>query len=312
MAIEIMLDVWKKAAALNGTYLLLMLALADNGNDSRECWPSVTTLGKKIRMSESQTRRCLYALRDAGYITIQDRGAAHRSNLYTIASGLEMERLGEPRGENHWKGSTDDALALVTPRGSTSDTTPLALVTPDPSLNHQEPSSSAIAESPITPAVSVAANPPARKQRTVKKQPTPSATEDSPAAAPLPPLDVQNGVRKEACRFFVEETALFVPTNGGVAGALWWTPLREICVLGGWDAFRVNPLIQKTIRKMRADRLTISSPKSLLNVAKALAAESALAARAQEPVASSGDKPWWADGGSLMGPVQGQHRGNDE
>jgi hypothetical protein len=301
MAIEIMLDVWKKAAALNGTYLLLMLALADNGNDSRECWPSVTTLGKKIRMSESQTRRCLYALRDAGYITIQDRGAAHRSNLYTIASGLEMERLGEPRGENHWKGSTDDALALVTPRGSTSDTTPLALVTPDPSLNHQEPSSSAIAESPITPAVSVAANPPARKQRTVKKQPTPSATDNIAATG----------------------VAGYVPRD--------WVPmLAGVC---GLDAKLLWGRLAKRGRELFSAGYTVEQVETWYGqggwwykndwrghrgqppTAEQILATIALAAGAEparkEPMASSGDTPWWAGDGCLMGPVQGQHRGND-
>ncbi len=59
------------------------------------------------------------------------------------------------------------------------------------------------------------------------------------------------------------------------AGELWWGPLREILELQGWDDYRSKNLIDLALARMREARLTVSSPKSILNVARAIFAEGA-------------------------------------
>ncbi len=59
------------------------------------------------------------------------------------------------------------------------------------------------------------------------------------------------------------------------AGELWWGPLREILELQGWDEYRSKNLIDLALARMRENRLTVSSPKSILNVARAIFAEGA-------------------------------------
>ena len=56
------------------------------------------------------------------------------------------------------------------------------------------------------------------------------------------------------------------------AGSLWWNPLREIAELCEWDTARAISLIDTTVDKLKDGGMTISSPKSILNTARALTA----------------------------------------
>jgi len=58
------------------------------------------------------------------------------------------------------------------------------------------------------------------------------------------------------------------------AGVEWWNPLREIAELTGWDERRGCSLIRLTVIRMRTDNLTISSPQSIIKVARSIVAES--------------------------------------
>jgi len=88
----------------------------------------------------------------------------------------------------------------------------------------------------------------------------------------------KDSIRKALQQEFVEITRLNSPNLNTVkqrsaAGELWWSPLREIAELSEWNEFYAKSLISRTVQQMRRDRLTISSPKSILNVAKAIHAE---------------------------------------
>ena len=57
------------------------------------------------------------------------------------------------------------------------------------------------------------------------------------------------------------------------AGSLWWNPLREIAELCEWDTARAIKLIDASVDKLKGGGLTVSSPKSILNTARALVAD---------------------------------------
>ena len=87
-----------------------------------------------------------------------------------------------------------------------------------------------------------------------------------------------NRVRKALEEQFTDSTRLKSPPMNTVkqkkaAGELWWAPLREIAELAELDTLRGQSLIRRTVDQMRKDKLTISSPKSILNVAKSIVAE---------------------------------------
>ena len=47
--------------------------LADRANKERTCWPSIPTISKDLKLSESTTRRALGDLRKAGLVQTEQR-----------------------------------------------------------------------------------------------------------------------------------------------------------------------------------------------------------------------------------------------
>ena len=58
------------------------------------------------------------------------------------------------------------------------------------------------------------------------------------------------------------------------AGSLWWNPLREIAELCDWNTDRSTKLIGETVKHLKSNKMTIASPKSILNSARANVANS--------------------------------------
>ena len=90
--------------------------------------------------------------------------------------------------------------------------------------------------------------------------------------------EIQNGIRKSLEDYFIEITKLPPPkiktkAQQKSAGTLWWNPLRDIAELTGWDIIMGNALIDKAVRRLRSDDLTISSPKSIINTVRAIWSE---------------------------------------
>lgn len=70
MSIKVMTLVWDNFPG-NGSELLTMLALADWCNDAGgSLHPSISTVAKKIRLSECQARRIIHGLIDQGYLSV--------------------------------------------------------------------------------------------------------------------------------------------------------------------------------------------------------------------------------------------------
>jgi DNA-binding transcriptional regulator YhcF (GntR family) len=83
MSIKVMAWLWDNAT-VEGTALLMLLAIADHANDEGQCFPSVATLARKVRVSERQAQRLILQLEQAGAIDI-DRGVGrNHTSHYTI------------------------------------------------------------------------------------------------------------------------------------------------------------------------------------------------------------------------------------
>jgi len=85
MSIAVQTAVWNNSK-LNGTALLLLLAIADFANDAGEAWPSVATLAKKIRTSERNVNHLLVRLRRAKELEVRESKGPHGTNLYRVKS----------------------------------------------------------------------------------------------------------------------------------------------------------------------------------------------------------------------------------
>lgn len=77
-----MAQIWDEADDLQGSRLLVMLALADWANDGGYCWPSSEALAQKARMSRATVFRVLADLEQAGYVERQVRPG--HSTMYRV------------------------------------------------------------------------------------------------------------------------------------------------------------------------------------------------------------------------------------
>ena len=126
MSIKVMSAVWSSGPQ-NKTELLVLLALADNADDTGKCWPSYETISKKSRVTRRHVIRIINKLCNDGYLEKKQR--YQTSNMYII----NLEMIG------------GDTVSLVTDnvtRPSDIGDTPLVTSTSyKPSVNHKlEPS----------------------------------------------------------------------------------------------------------------------------------------------------------------------------
>lgn len=87
MSIKIMSRVWEKSKQ-GGSQLLLLLAIADNANDSGFAWPGQEYLAKKIRMNKRSIPRLAKKLHEVGELYIVDRSNQGKSNQYIVTTGM--------------------------------------------------------------------------------------------------------------------------------------------------------------------------------------------------------------------------------
>ena len=83
MSIKIMSQVWAESQQ-DGGNLLVLLAIADFADDWGVSFPSVLTLAKKSRLSESSVHRILRHLQDSGELQIKRQEGPHGCNLYVV------------------------------------------------------------------------------------------------------------------------------------------------------------------------------------------------------------------------------------
>lgn len=67
--------------------IAVYIYLADRANKDNVCWPSIPTIARELKLSESTTRRALGDLRKAGLIQTKQRyreNGGNSSLLYTL------------------------------------------------------------------------------------------------------------------------------------------------------------------------------------------------------------------------------------
>jgi DNA-binding PadR family transcriptional regulator len=92
-----------------------------------------------------------------------------------------------------------------------------------------------------------------------------------PEKEPTGKID-KRAIRAQLEQHFSDVTTIPKPaptnaTSRREAGALWWKPLKQLADLCEWNEDTCTRLISAVVVYMRSKRLTISSPKSILNTA---------------------------------------------
>lgn len=86
MSLLAMTSVWSDATMKDQGTTLLMLAIADNANDDGICWPSITTLAGKSRMSYRSVCRKLTELVKEGRLVVLSGQGNGGTNRYQIVA----------------------------------------------------------------------------------------------------------------------------------------------------------------------------------------------------------------------------------
>jgi hypothetical protein len=90
MSNKLMSQIWS-GAHVEGSSLLVLLALADFANDKDICWPSLPTLAQRARISERQAQRLVQKLADDGHIEIMATGNGRRhSARYKVTPKVDI------------------------------------------------------------------------------------------------------------------------------------------------------------------------------------------------------------------------------
>jgi len=95
MSIKVMTRVWEGYPG-GGTELLALLALADWSDDDGRCFPSMASIGAKVRLSRSQAQRVIHRLIEAGYVAVTGNeagGAPGSSRQYRINLSMLTGRM---------------------------------------------------------------------------------------------------------------------------------------------------------------------------------------------------------------------------
>lgn len=82
VSIPLLNQAWK-APGLDSTTAFVLVSLADQANDEGVCWPSYSSLARRVRRDPSTVGRALNRLEERGYIT-RVQGHTGRNNRYQV------------------------------------------------------------------------------------------------------------------------------------------------------------------------------------------------------------------------------------
>ena len=221
----------------------MLLCYADHADhDGGSIWPAADLIAKKTGYTKRTVQRLTRELEDLGLmLPVGDKkGGRARTNQWTmpISGGL--------KGVSPVTLSKSKRVSPVTKRVSGRARKGDTALSPEPSVTVKETS--------IT---------------------RPDGREPS---NDRPPKAEQDRLRKVAENTFKKATGLDPPepTNEKrrrEAGELWWNPLRMIVEFSTWDDVKLRRMIEEAVFRMQENDLTISSPKSILNSARAIIGE---------------------------------------
>lgn len=126
--------VWT-GSAQKGSTLLLLLAIADFANDEGTAWPGITTLAKKIRMTERSTQMIVAALVKSGELRVQRGAGPHGTNLYTVVYQRPLASQGGEKFSPEKIAGRNPGLEGVKPASPGGE----IAASPEPSLTTKQP-----------------------------------------------------------------------------------------------------------------------------------------------------------------------------
>lgn len=85
MSIRVMARVWDNGPD-DRAELLVLLALSDFANDAGECWPSMSGIAQKTRMTERGVQKIVRRLEETGWLKIATGGGRGGKNSYLISA----------------------------------------------------------------------------------------------------------------------------------------------------------------------------------------------------------------------------------
>jgi|GEM_PF-7011489 len=247
----------------------VLLAMAEHAeHDGSKVFPSVARIAWKTNYSDRQVRRVMSELREMEILVIAKESNRYRPREYKIDISAGKKKklfradIVSPLAveADSTVTSRDDADILHEPSDLTSASTrPDIAMSTRPDIAMSDDSSLTIKEQSLKDSRAKTAR--AANNRGTKK--------------------IHDKIRGKLEEQFIESTRLVAPSMNTAkqrkaTGALWWDPLMEIAKLSNWDELYGRTLISRTVQQMRKDKLTISSPKSILNVARSIVAESAI------------------------------------
>lgn len=101
MSMMLMVQAMKTKVGSPGRKLVL-LKLADNANDSGECWPSYQHIADECEMGRSTVKAHIKALEEAGFITVLERNGGKSSNKFKLhfAKGAVTKKTPSTRSDS--------------------------------------------------------------------------------------------------------------------------------------------------------------------------------------------------------------------
>lgn len=96
MSIKIMSAVWE-LDGIDGTECLVLLALADHADDEGRCYPSISRLAKRTKLSDRGVQKVLSRLIEKGFVRVVPCAGQSGANVYFVTATPEPCSPPEPR-----------------------------------------------------------------------------------------------------------------------------------------------------------------------------------------------------------------------
>jgi hypothetical protein len=192
-----------------------MLALADFANDERLCWPAISTVAKKTRISHRQAQRTVRRMVKQGHLVAYEGEGRHGTNLYEIPAPRVLQTLPDLRPD----AEEDDA-----------DDTHVMGDTPDTGDVGGDDTDDVGGVTPVTP------NPSGTVTRTINGAPAHALSlflADSLSSDPTVSVNEYRQVEEKSQQVKAKKEAYAVKVEGGSAAkaahGAFYTALRTVC-----------------------------------------------------------------------------------
>lgn len=103
MSVRVLSMVWDNYPG-GGSELLALLALADWSDDEGRCYPSVSAIADKTRLSRSQAQRVVHNLIGTGFVSVEGNENGGRPGS-TRRYRINLQQMRAERGRTHATGS---------------------------------------------------------------------------------------------------------------------------------------------------------------------------------------------------------------